>query len=144
MRPLVGALACLLLGSGLSACGDPIDNYCEVIKEHRKELNEMVDAGTQFGLITHLPMLQELNDAAPEDLTDEWQVFLSAVKHLTEVVDDTGHPPEDFADQQMPADLTSEEKTAITAAANRLSSQETVAASAAIDQQARDVCKVNL
>lgn len=144
MRRIAAALAFVLLGTGLGACGDPIDHYCEVIKEHRTELNEMVEAGTEFGLITHLPMLQELNDAAPDDLSDEWQVFLSAVKHLTEVIDETGHQPSDFADQKMPADLSAEQKAAITAAANRLSSEETVAATAAIDQQARDVCKVNL
>ena len=127
------------------ACGgEPGEQYCGVVKEHRKELNDLVEADTQFGLITHLPMLQELADAAPRDLTDEWQVFLSAVKQLADAVDATGHPVGDFADGKVPDALTEEERSAITAAADRLSSPATTAATQGIDQQARDVCKVNL
>ena len=61
MRRIAAALAFVLLGTGLGACGDPIDHYCEVIKEHRTELNEMVEAGTEFGLITHRLDLTNLN-----------------------------------------------------------------------------------
>lgn len=145
MRRLAAATTCLVLGAGLVACGgEPSDEYCGVVKEHRTELNDLVEADTQFGLITHLPMLQELADAAPRDLADEWQVFLGAVKQLARAVDDSGHAVEDFADGAVPDDLADDDRASITAAADRLASSETVAATQGIDQQARDVCKVNL
>lgn len=137
---LPAALCCTLVACG----GDTAESYCGVVKEHRKEFNEMVDAGSQYGLITHLPMLEELADAAPRDLVDEWQLFLGAVKQLTQAVDATGHEVEDFADGAVPEDLSDAERSAITEAADRLASDDTLAASQGIDTQARDVCKVNL
>ena len=140
---LVALLVSALLG-GLSACGDPIENYCQTLKQHRKELNQMVEADTQFGLITHRSMLEDLAAQAPDDLTDEWQVFLRAVRGLDGAVEASGHQPSEFKAGTFPAGVSGPDKAAIKAAADRLASPETLAAASGIDQQARDVCKVNL
>ena len=139
-------LACLLVALvALSGCGgDPVENYCSAVKEHRKELNQMTDAGTEYGLITHLAMLRELDDAAPDDLADEWQAFVGAIEALDKAVKASGHKASDFDNAQIPADVSAADKAAIKAAADQLASQEVVAAAQGIDQQARDVCKVNL
>lgn len=144
MRLLVsGVLIALLFAT--NACGrDPEQDYCGAIKDHRKELNQLADEDTQYGLIEHLPMLQDFAERAPSDIVDEWQTFLTAIEGLQAAVEETGHRPADFADAKMPADLSAEDRAAVARAADQLSSRETLAASEAIDQQVRDVCKVNL
>ncbi len=136
---LVSGLIC-----GLGACGDPIENYCETLKQHRTELNQMVEADTQFGLITHRSMLENLAAQAPDDLADEWQVFLGAIRGLDKAVEASGHRPAEFKAGTLPSGLSTSDKTAIKAAADRLASPQTLTAATGIDQQARDVCKVNL
>lgn len=143
-RRALGFGLAVLTALAMAGCGDPIDDYCETIRDHRVELNEMVDAGEEYGLITHLPMLREIADEAPDDIRDEWQTFLAAVENLAATLDELGHAPEDFADGRTPEGLSAADKAQLKAAADRLTSQDTVAATGGIDQQVRDVCKVNL
>lgn len=140
----MAAVALAAVCAGLTSCGDPVADYCASLKEHRTELNQLVEADTRFGLITHLKLLEELADKAPDDLTDEWQGFLSAIHGLDRAIRASGHRPADFKTGSMPAGLSESDRAAITSAADRLASPETLAAAAGIDQQARDVCKVNL
>lgn len=140
---LAALLACALIG-GLGACGDPIEDYCHTLKDHRKELNQLVEADTQFGLITHRAMLEDLAAQAPDDLADEWQVFLRAVRGLDRAVEASGHRPAEFKAGAFPDGVSESDQAAVKAAADRLASPETLAAASGIDQQARDVCKVNL
>lgn len=128
----------------LTGCGDPIKSYCSDLQGHRKELAAMTETASPTGLINHLQMLQDLAKHAPSDLTDEWQTLINAVVDLKKAVADSGHKPSDFDDDTMPGDISETKKKAIRDAATRLGSDDVVRAGQGIEQQARDVCKVNI
>ena len=52
--------------------------------------------------------------------------------------------PSDFVDGQAPAGLSAETRTRIAQAANELASEDVVTAADGIEQQAKDVCKLQL
>ena len=88
--------------------------------------------------------LASVRGEAPEDLTDEWQVFLGALDGLDQAIKDAGVKPSDFEDGKPPADLSASDKKAIVDAASQIQTEQVVEASSGIEQQGRDVCKVNL
>ena len=52
---------------------------------------------------SHLPMLRDLADKAPADLTDEWQTFLGALDGLQQALRTPGSNPSDFTAGKPPA-----------------------------------------
>ena len=59
-------------------------------------------------------------------------------------MDDAGVDPATYDRDDPPEDVSEEERDRIDAAAEELTTQESVAAFAAVEQQARDVCKTPL
>jgi hypothetical protein len=143
MRRTATALAAALLLS-VTGCGDPIEDYCSELREDRKEFAEMLESESSSALLGNLPMLRDLAEKAPEDLADEWQTYLRAVEGLDRAIEDAGVEPSDFDDGKPPPGLSEAEKNAIAEAAGQITTDEVIAASSGIEQQARDVCKVNL
>lgn len=138
------ALAAVVLLLALQACGEnDVESYCSEVKQQRKELADMVETGSPAALLGALPTLRDLAEAAPPDLEDEWQTFLPAVEALEEALDDAGVEPGDFEDGKPPSGLSSGDQQAIKEAADRIRADDVVRAAAGIEQQARDVCKVN-
>ncbi len=129
----VGTGVFLLLGSG--------DDYCGELAAAQ---GVFVDDGTGRQLVADLPRYRALADAAPDDLRDEWQILVGAITSLRDAITDAGVEPANYLDSDPPADLSEAELTAIRAAANALSSEDVVAAASSIEQQARDVCKLQL
>lgn len=129
----------------VAGCGsDPVKDYCAAVESHRTDFADMLGGSDPTTLLTHRAMLGDLADRAPDDLTDEWQVFLDAVDGLSAAIKASGAKASDFAAGKVPAGLSAADRAAVRDAATRLADQETVAAVQGIDQQARDVCKVNL
>ena len=143
MRRLVPAVLAVLL-LGLAGCGDPIEDYCSQLREDRKEFAEMLDSESSSALLGNLPMLRDLAEKSPDDLSDEWQTYLSAIEGLDEAIKDAGVKPSDFDDGTPPAGLSKADQKAIAEAASQITTEEVVDAATGIEQQARDVCKVNL
>ena len=141
-RLAAGLLVALLLP--LSGCGDPTKDYCSALEEHNKEIAEMVGSDSPDGLLNGLPMLRDLAEKAPEDLADEWQTFVDAVEGLDDALEKAGVKPEDFVAGKPPKGTGAREQKAIADAASQIVSADVVQASAGIEQQARDVCKLNL
>jgi hypothetical protein len=142
-RLAIGVVGALLLP--LSACGDPEADYCKDLEKDRKAIAEMVGSDSPAAaLLGGLPMLRDLSEKSPDDLTDEWQIFIGALEGLDKALDDAGVKPADFDGGRRPAGLSVAEQKAIADAAGQISTDEVVAASSGIEQQARDVCKVNL
>lgn len=129
----VGTGVFLLLGSG--------DDYCA---EMASAQSVFAYDGTGRQLVADLPTYRKLADAAPEDLSDEWQVLVSAITSLRDAIAEAGISPGDYVDGEPPLGLPEADRAAIRAAASALSSQDVVAAAGGIDQQARDVCKLQL
>jgi hypothetical protein len=143
-RPLVAA-AVLALVATLSGCGqDPIDAYCSDLSAHQKQLSTMLDSTSPNSLFSHLALLKELAKKSPSDLQDEWQTFLNAVDDLNAALEHAGVKPSQFTDGKPPSGLSAADQKAIVDAADELSSDDAVNAAAGIQQEATDVCKINL
>ena len=137
-----GLVVALLLP--LTACGDRTQDYCSALEEHNKEIAEMVGSDSPAALLSGLPTLKELADRSPEDLSDEWQTFIVALDGLAAAIRKAGVKPSDFTGGKPPSGLSAADQKAIADAANQIGTDDVVEASGGIEQQARDVCKVNL
>ncbi|MCZ4500473.1 MAG: hypothetical protein JWQ74_3028 [Marmoricola sp.] len=143
MRParrLVLACGTALLLLAPLACGNQYDDYCAALK---KDAQIFSSDGVGNLLIADLPKLQALGAKAPDDLQDEWQTFLTGLGGLSKALAAAGVKAGEFSGTR-PADVTDAEWSAIQIAANNASSDDVAAASDGIDQQARDVCKLQL
>lgn len=140
---LVGLLLAALLG--LAGCGgDGTSGYCNDLETQSEKIADILDSGSPSALLDGLPVLRGLADRAPSDLDDEWQTFLGALDGLDAAIKEAGVEPSDFKDGKPPAGLSVRQQQAIADAADQISSDDVVAASTGIEQEARDVCQVNL
>lgn len=130
--------------SGLTGQDHSPAAYCSALNADRRAFADMLAADSPTALVQHVALLSDLAAQAPPDLTDEWQVFLGAVKGLRHALDRAGVPPSAFTDGRPPRSLAPAQDAAIRRAADALSAPDTVAAAQGIEQQARDVCKINL
>jgi hypothetical protein len=89
-------------------------------------------------------MLHDLASNAPKDLADDWQVFVGALDGLEKALKDAGVKPSDFQDGKPPAGLSAAHREAIKGAADQVASDDVSQAASSIEQEGRDVCKVNL
>ena len=134
---LAAVLALVPTGCG----GNSEDAYCAALKSDQ---TIFADDGTGVALITNLPRLEALAARAPDDLDDEWQTFTTALESLRDAIKAAGLKPSDFVDGKPPAGTTAAARTAIAQAANELSDDDVVTAASGIEQQAKDVCKLQL
>lgn len=142
-RLLLAVLAPVLLVP--AACGgDSSEDYCAALKADQGTFAEMQEDSSGLGLLRQRPLLRRLADLAPDDLSDEWQTFLGALDAFSQTLDDVGVEPEDFVDGRPPATLGAAERTRVANAASELSSDDVVEAANGIEQQAKDVCKLQL
>jgi hypothetical protein len=140
---LVTALVVALL-LPLAGCGDPGKDYCNALQSHNKDIAAMVGSDSPAALLSGLPTLRDLAKKAPDDLTDEWKTFIDALEGLAAAIRKAGFKPSDFKGGRPPQGLSVTDQKAIADAANQIGTADVVQASTGIEQQARDVCKVNL
>ena len=143
MRRLLTAAGVALL-LVLGGCGDPIEDYCSQLREDRKEFAEMLESESSSALLGNLPMLRDLAEKSPDDLSDEWHTYLRAIEGLDKAIDDAGVKPSDFDDGKPPSGLSEADQKSIAEAAGQITTDDVIEAATRIEQQARDVCKVNL
>jgi hypothetical protein len=136
------AVLALLLGLTAGCGGDDEQDYCAMVEDEAPGLTRKVDEAGQAGLLEVLPTLEDLAGSAPEDVEDDWHVFLTAIRDLRHTLDETGVDPARVS--KLPEDLPADDRKAITDAASRLLTTEVMAAAEAIDQQALDVCHTPL
>ena len=137
-------LVVVLLAGCLSGCGDPGQAYCERLSADQTAFSEMINADDPgAALLAHLPMLQELAGQAPGDLSAQWQTFVNAVVGLRDALKAAGADPSEFRNNTVPANITGQARANIVGAATRLGSTDVLSSVSDIEQQARDVCKIN-
>lgn len=145
LRGVGAAVLASALLVGLVGCGeDSEEAYCKAVKSEQEKFAEMQSDVSGLGLLEGLPTLRRLSAKAPDDLRDEWQTFLGALDAFSETLDEVGVEPTDFVDGKPPVGLSAAERTRIADAANELSSPDVVDAADGIEQQAKDVCKLQL
>jgi hypothetical protein len=137
----------------LSGCTNPvswlsgsnaIDDYCGDLSSHQVQFADMFAAGTPDALLKNLPMLEQIAGKAPSDIVDDWQSFLTPVQGLAKALESAGIRPDDYHDGLPPAGTSSAVRQQIARAAALLATPSATSAASSIDQQARDVCKLNL
>jgi hypothetical protein len=139
------AVALVLVAALVAGCSDdPYADYCEVVKDNQAELTRTLDEGGPDVLLRALPIFRELGDAAPSDIRDDWQIVVSGLTALETALDDAGVDPATYDRDDLPDGVTEAERDRIDAAAEDLTTAESKAAFAAVEQQARDVCKTPL
>ena len=104
----------------------------------------MLESESSSALLGNLPMLHDLAEKSPDDLSDDWQTYLRAVEGLDDAIKDAGVKPSDFNGGKAPSGLSQADQKAIAEAAGQITTEEVITAASGIEQQARDVCKVNL
>lgn len=138
-----GTLAAVLV-LALQGCGDTEASYCKALSADQQMFAELQDDTSGLGLLKERSTLSKLADRAPDDLSDEWQTLLGALDALASTLDELGVDPRDFVNGQPPAGLSEADRTRIANAASELSSADVVEAADGIEQQAKDVCKLQL
>ena len=79
-------------------------------------------------------------DEAPRDIVDDWDAVIGPLRALEKALEDHGVDPSSYSSDDPPADLDAAGRREIEAAAREVGSEPTVAAMAAIEQHALDVC----
>jgi hypothetical protein len=148
MRPRRSRVGAAVLGAVLlllpQACGGGENGYCAAMSADQKLFAQMEDDPSGVGLLAHRGTLHDLGDRAPDDLTDEWQTFLGALDAFAKTLDQAGVKPGDFVDGRPPTGLSAAQRSRIASAASELASPDVVEAADGIEQQAKDVCKLQL
>jgi len=129
----------------LAGCSDdPYEEYCAAVTDNQAELTRTLGEGGPDVLLRALPIFRELEEAAPSDISDDWQIVVNGLDALESALDDAGVDPATYDRENPPEGVSKAERDRIDAAAQDLTTDESEAAFAAVEQQARDVCKTPL
>lgn len=141
VRPLLAAVVAAVVAPLLVSCGgSPQEDYCALLEERQPDLTATAEEDGEAALITALPVLRDLADAAPRDVADAWDVVVVRVEDLAAVLEEAGVDPASYSAEEPPADLAEEDRAAIEAAATRLVDRTTLEAVGDVEQHALDVC----
>lgn len=143
-RALAGSVALVLALGLLGGCGNQEEDYCQALEADQEAFAAMQQDTSGLGLLRQRPLLQRLADNAPDDLADEWQTLTGALDAFSDTLEEVGVDPEDFEAGTPPDSLSDADRSRIEEAADELSSADVVAAANGIEQQAKDVCKLQL
>jgi len=135
-RSLTAAL--LLAATLLTGCGG--DDYCGAVEENQAGLTDAAASGSPGALLEALPVFRDLQEQAPDDIQDDWETFLDPLTELDEALEAADVEPATYDPENLPADLTDEERERIEAAGAALADPAVVAAFDGVQQQAKDVC----
>ena len=144
MRRTAAALALVLLPLVGGCGGDPTEDYCAAVREHRAELTDIISGGGQDALLRALDIFEDLQSRAPSDISDEWQQVVGRARTLDEALRDADVDPASYDRDNPPEGLSDEERARIDAAARELGGGPTLAAFQGIEQEVRDVCQTPL
>ena len=144
LRMAAPLLVLPILATGLSSCGDPIDDYCESLRGHQEQLTNTLGEDGTGGLIAALPIFEDLERNAPDDIAKDWKTLTGAISGLSTALEDAGVSADDFENGEPPEGVSDAEAKKIADAATKVSSTKTQEASVRVQQQARDVCHTSL
>lgn len=147
MRPTARVVAPVAVGLlallGVTGCSQPGEDYCAAIDDHQDELIEIAADQGPDAVFAALPVYRDLQEEAPPDLRDEWELVVSRLDTLDAAFDDAGVDPASY-DPKSPDGVSKDQQREIQSAARDLGATDTREAMAGIEQQARDVCKTEL
>lgn len=142
---VLGMVACaagLLVGMG--ACGDPYASYCGAVSDHQQELGQALAAGPAQGFLQALPLLEQLQGKAPDDIRGDWDQVVGAVQGLQSALQEAGVNPATYHPAHPPAGVSAAQRARIAAAATAMGDSATTASWENVQQEVRDVCHTEL
>jgi hypothetical protein len=148
-RALATAAAGLLLCGLVAGCSGT-RSYCSTLKKDQRQLASLAKRSAAPGakgstaLADTVDLLSELSDEAPDDVADQWDTLVTALRGLQRAIAAAGAAPADFAGGRRPAGVTTGQYAAVAQAAAELRATPVQQAGTSIEQHARDVCKVDL
>jgi hypothetical protein len=138
----VGLVVAVLALGGCSE--DDGEDYCAALAEEQKTLTDLADTSGEGGdvLTPTLESFEKLQDAAPEELQDEWDTLVVAYQSLVDAVEQAGIDPEDYRPDRPPSGVSEEDAERLASVASKLASTRVGEAAAGIEQHAGEVCEV--
>jgi hypothetical protein len=136
-----GALTMALLP--LSGCGGG-GSYCDAVTDHQSELGSIVHSGDRSALLQALPIFEELQSRAPDDVADDWQLLVTRLQALDTALSEAGVDAATYDASRPPAGLSAEDRGLIHRAAARLAAADTRQALVTVQQEVLDVCRTPL
>ncbi len=144
-RRLLPLAVLVLLVAGCGEDPDPFESYCSVVTEEKDGLARILDADDgSSGLLPALPVFERLEEAAPDDIADDWSVIVQRLRSLADALEAAGADPAAYDPVDPPEGVTAEEQEAIELAAGSVGTEAVREALANVDQQSLDVCKTRL
>jgi hypothetical protein len=144
-RARLGAAAAVLLLPLMTGCGGGGGGgYCAAVKDHQSELGSIVSSGDKTALIRALPVFEDLQSRAPQDVTDDWQLLVTRITGLQSALDHAGVDPASYDPAHPPSGVGSEDRGLIRRAAARLAASDAQLALADVQQEVLDVCHTPL
>jgi hypothetical protein len=146
-RPAAGAVGLLTVGvlvaSLLSGCGGG-PSYCGAVKDHQSDLGSIAHGHQRTALLQALPIFEDLQGKAPDDVADDWQLLVTRVRALDTALAHAGVDPATYDPTNPPAGLSSEDRGLIRRAAAQLAASDTQQAFTTVQQEVLDVCHTPL
>jgi hypothetical protein len=141
------ALGLVVATTALTGCAGETDRYCDELAEQRQTLSDLAVQSGEPGedvLDDTLRVWRTLRDEAPGDIEDEWTTLVFALEGLVEAFRAAGTTPDEYDPASPPPGVSEQEAEDLQGAAAELASGRVTAAGDAVEQHARDVCKVDL
>lgn len=140
------AAAAVLGTSLLSGCGGGGDDYCDTLSSMRDEVTSLEPSGAG-GFEELREVTDDLADAAPDEVADDWEAIGNAFDDLESTMDDAGVSMEDFEEAgengESPEGVSEEDLMAISDGFTEVG--DTFSESGdAITEHAKESCDIDL
>jgi len=143
MRSATALTVTLLVASLLSGCGGG-SGYCDAVKDHQSDLGSIAHGDDRTALLQALPIFEDLEDKAPGDVADDWQLLVTRIRALDTALSNADLDPATYDPRHPPAGLSAEDRGLVRRAAAELAASDTQQALATVQQEVRDVCHTPL
>ena len=127
----------------LAGCGHG-QTYCAAVMDHQSDLGSIAGRGDRAALIEALPIFEDLEGKAPDDVADDWELLVTRIRALDTALHDADVDPATYDARHPPAGLSAEDRGLIRRAAARLAASDTQQAFATVQQEVLDVCHTPL
>ena len=143
MRVALTTATTLALVPLMAGCGHG-QSYCNTVRDHQSDLGSIARGGDRAALIQALPIFEDLQGAAPDDVADDWQLLVTRIRALDTALEDAHVDPATYDPKHPPAGLSVEDRGMIRRAAAQLAASDTQEALARVQQEVLDVCHTPL
>lgn len=157
MKKSLGLASAFLLAATLTACSDSgsssgssSDDYCQVLKDTKQDLTNLDQGQLNEQTFSDLKeKINKLEESAPAAVADDWRTIGDGMDQMKGVLDAAGISLDDLEGMnkgQLPEGVDMAKLTELGNKLNEITKVDSRfdKATKAVEQQAKDVCKVDL